>query len=394
MRIGILAVSTPQSGGVYQYAQTLIQALIENDGHTFYILKCRDFVMPFLKGGNYSVVDFEDDWSSSFWTKQKAKICFRLPYLRKLINASSSFKKIRNLHLDMIISPVVHIVPYLNRTPYCILISDLQHKYYPEFFTSTELSNREQDYRIASQYANMVMCESNFVKNDIQRFLGIPSKKIQIIKPPPFFGHNRLIDVAKIKAVREKYQLPEKFLFYPAQFWRHKNHIKLLEAVQLLKEHYHEEIFVIFVGAKQKDSEDYFERVIQQIKTSHLEKQVACLGYVSQEDILCLYKLATALVMPSLFESISLPIGEAFGLGVPVISSNVCALPQQVGDAGLLFDPMNCEDIANKVLQVWRDKTLRERLIVQGYEQVKGMTIENFGKQWEDAINLCQVTPR
>ncbi len=62
-----------------------------------------------------------------------------------------------------------------------------------------------------------------------------------------------------------------------------------------------------------------------------------------------LYKLSTALVMPTLFESVSLPIWESFYLGVPVVSSNVCALPEQVGDAGLLFDPHDIEDMAEKI---------------------------------------------
>lgn len=76
------------------------------------------------------------------------------------------------------------------------------------------------------------------------------------------------------------------------------------------------------------------------------------MGYVPQEDMPYLYKLSSALVMPTLFESVSMPIWEAFSLGVPVVSSNVCALPEQVGDAGLLFDPYNIEDIAEKIFKL------------------------------------------
>jgi glycosyltransferase involved in cell wall biosynthesis len=99
-----------------------------------------------------------------------------------------------------------------------------------------------------------------------------------------------------------------------------------------------------------------------------------------------LYKLATALVMPTLFESVSMPIWEAFHLGCPVVSSNVCALPEQVGDAGLLFDPNNIEDIAEKIYIIWNDENLRQELIKRGSERVKNLTIENYAEEWKKIL--------
>ena len=100
-----------------------------------------------------------------------------------------------------------------------------------------------------------------------------------------------------------------------------------------------------------------------------------------------LYKLSTTLVMPTLFESISLPIWEAFYFGVPVVSSNVCALPEQVGDAGLLFDPHNIEDMAEKIYKIWIDEELRKTLVQKGYERIKNLTLEHYAKEWENIIN-------
>ena len=81
-----------------------------------------------------------------------------------------------------------------------------------------------------------------------------------------------------------------------------------------------------------------------------------------------------------------MPIWEAFYLGCPVISSDVCALPEQVGDAGLLFDPHNAEDMAEKIYRIWTDDMLREELVKRGYERVKNFTLENYAKQWEKII--------
>jgi len=83
---------------------------------------------------------------------------------------------------------------------------------------------------------------------------------------------------------------------------------------------------------------------------------------------------------------VSMPIWEAFYLGVPVLSSNVCALPEQVGDAGLLFDPYNIEDMAEKIYKIWVDENLRAELVKKGYDRIKNLTLENYAKQWEDVI--------
>ncbi|MEN3014693.1 MAG: glycosyltransferase, partial [bacterium] len=108
--------------------------------------------------------------------------------------------------------------------------------------------------------------------------------------------------------------------------------------------------------------------------------------YIPNDEMPYLYKLSTALVMPSLFESVSLPIWEAFYLGVPVVSSNVCAIPEQIRDAGLIFDPHNPEDIAEKIYRIWTDSDLRRELAERGYNRIKQMTIENYAKQWNNIL--------
>ena len=69
-----------------------------------------------------------------------------------------------------------------------------------------------------------------------------------------------------------------------------------------------------------------------------------------------------------------------------MVSSNVCALPEQVGDAGLIFDPFNIEDIAEKIYNLWIDENLRAELVQKGYNRIKDLTLENYAKQWEDVI--------
>jgi len=171
-------------------------------------------------------------------------------------------------------------------------------------------------------------------------------------------------------------------LFYPANFWYHKNHIKLLKALKLLKERFGLEIQLVLSGSKNNG----FKDMLQEMKRLKIENQVKYLGYVTDEDLLGLYKLATALIMPTFFESVSMPIWEAFYLGCPVVSSNVCALPEQVSDAGLLFDPNNVEEMAKSIYRIWTDEGLRQALIQKGSDKIRNFTLRNYAQQWEEVI--------
>jgi glycosyltransferase involved in cell wall biosynthesis len=372
MKIGILTIASPDSGGVFQYTLSITEAIkkITESSNKYEVIQIRNesFIKVFDK--EYIIKN------------QKTPIGSKL---RRLIHAFTGFKigsLAPDIDVDLIISPTITLLPYHMEKPYIVTIHDFQHKYYPEFFTIKEKISREIVYRTGKK-ANLVICESNYVKHDIMKFLNIDENKIKVLpSPPPSYLQTMEINNENLLTLREKYNLPEGYIFYPAQFWHHKNHINLLRALKYIKDNYNLEIPLILVGSKKNN----FERVMNEIQNLGLTQQVKYLGYVPHEDMPYLYKLATALVMPTLFESVSMPIWEAFYLGCPVVSSNVCALPEQVGDAGLIFDPYNIKDIAEKILIIWTNENLRNELINKGFERVKDLTIENYAKDWEKIL--------
>lgn len=376
MKIGIITITSPDSGGVYQYTLTMLEAFKK------YLTNEYQFIQ--IKNKNYSTnlnkaIEIKYN-KTSIITNLKLFLYFYTGI--KFNDFIDKHNKTEIDKLDLIISPIITFLPYYFQKPYIITIHDFQHKYYPEFFTFMQRLYRNIVYKTA-QKANIVVCESEYVKKDIMKFLKVPEEKIHVIQsPPPSYILNIKLSENNYKEIRTKYNLPAKYLFYPAQFWYHKNHINLIRAIKLIKNRYNESINLVLVGSKKNN----FENVMNEIKNLSLQNQVKYLGYVPDEDMPYLYKLSTALVMPTLFESVSLPIWEAFYLGVPVVSSNVCALPEQVGDAGLLFNPHDVEDIAEKVYKIWTDESLREELINRGYERIKNLTLENYAKQWEEII--------
>ncbi len=373
MRVGILTLSTPDSGGVYQYTITLLESFSKYLKDKYEFIQIKNTSFP-------KILD-------NFVEIKHSKSNFNLK-IRRLIHTFTGIQigdilgnynhhEIENM--DLIVSPTITLLPYHMKKPYIVTIHDFQQEYYPEFFTLKERISRKIVYK-TGQMANVVVCESEYVKKDIIKFLKVPEKKIFVIpSPPPLYIQHKKLEEHKYEEYRLKYDLPNKYLFYPAQFWYHKNHINLIKAIKLLKDKYNETINLILVGSKKNN----FENVMREIQNLGLQNQVKYLGYVPDEDMPYLYKLSAALVMPTLFESVSIPIWEAFYLGVPVVSSNVCALPEQVGDAGLLFDPHNIEDMAEKIYKIWIDEELRRSLAQKGFDRIKNMTLENYAKEWE-----------
>ena len=153
------------------------------------------------------------------------------------------------------------------------------------------------------------------------------------------------------------------FAFYPGVTWPHKNHARLFEALAHLRDSQGRTVTLVCTGARHEPSWPRLQARIQELK---LEDQVRFLGFVSPTELRCLYSMAGCLVLPTLFEANSLPIFEAWSEGLPVVSSDVTALPEQVGDAGLLCDPFEPASIARAIEQALFDQTLREDLIARG----------------------------
>jgi glycosyltransferase involved in cell wall biosynthesis len=123
-----------------------------------------------------------------------------------------------------------------------------------------------------------------------------------------------------------------------------------------------------------------FDHVFQRVRQLGLASRIRHIGHVSQDDMPALYTLATALVVPSLFESVSIPIFEAFRCGTPVCASAIQALPEQVGDAGILFDPSSAESMAAAMRSILTDEVLRDELRRRGWERITSLTHQRFAE--------------
>ncbi len=378
VKIGILAFSPP-GAGVYQYTQSIVDAL-KKDKTKNYIIFCNEGEDIY---NNYGLEVRKVSIPKTNLIQKFVRVFQFFFFIRKpwffTHNEIAKFSDI-----DLFVCPVVLAYPhfFLNK-PFVFTLHDMQERYYPDNFSKYDNIIRWIVNRTLAKSANTVICESNFVKNDIVKFIGINEDKIEIIQsPPPEIFLNFKFEDKQFNVVREKYNLPENFVFYPAQCWFHKNHIKLVEAFKIVSKQI-VDINLILTGSQKNN----YNNLMQRVNKLNLNDKVKHLGYVDYEDLPYIYKMSKFLVMPTLFESVSIPIYEAFALEVAVCSSNTVALPEQVGNAGIIFNPNDEIEIANKMIMYLNDNDLRNEKAKLGLERVKDFNHENYKIKLLEVLN-------
>lgn len=356
-RVGVVAVSKPALGGTYQYSIAMIEALLRIPGNQYTLFTTR---------GNHAFdhLGIEVQWLPTGVVSVGAR-------LARIFGASKAglFSQV-----EKVIAPIYTTHLLASARPFAFTLHDVQERYYPQYFSIAQRLWRRMANTLLCANAVAIVCESTFVKSDIQRFFNVEPGKVAVIPAPPMsvFREEDLSPVAVAEAMR-RLRLPEQYLFYPAQFFPHKNHLRLVEAFRTVVAR-NPLCRLVFTGQQRYE----FAAVMRRANTLGLKDSVRHLGFLSTAELAAAYRGATAVVVPTLFESISIPIYEAFTLGIPVCASNIVALPEQVGDAGLLFDPMSSDDMSDKICQVLNDACLREQLVERGRARIACLTMERY----------------
>jgi glycosyltransferase involved in cell wall biosynthesis len=255
---------------------------------------------------------------------------------------------------------------------------DLQHLHFRQFYSSTAFRRRETRYRAGCKHAQAVATESEAVKDDLVKRYRLDPQKIFVVKrgsPTVFYDEVSNEDLLKI---RDKFGLPEKFAFYPARMRPNKNHLRLLEAIGLVRARYGVCLNLVCTGLK----DDHWPPIEQRMSELKLDAQVSFLGYVSSAELHALYHLAQFLVFPSLFEGGGFPVLEGLHEGIPVICSEIPPLREYGGDAVLTFDPHSVESIAASLVRIARDEDLRAELRKRGSLRIRMFTWERTAKTY------------
>lgn len=368
------------SGGVQQWVIGLATAFSSlepsGDEYLFLVDAGREaWLTPFVSGACRIVTTAAPEHRPSPLSSIRSQLAERLPAIR---TGWRRLKAARNPPLalptsdgtvELLRADVIHFTfqeGFITAVPSIYQPWDLQHLHLPDFFSAKERARRELSYRALCAQAATVVTATKWVKRDLMAQYRIAADRIAVVNVPPVTSAYPEPTPEMVASIRRRLRAPNRFIFYPAQTWPHKNHARLFQALGRLRAG---GLRVPLVCSGQRN--EHHPAVLRAAREAGIHDDVLFLGFVTPAEVEALYHSARALVFPSLFEGWGMPILEALRAQLPVACSNATSLPDLVGDAALVFDPHDEEAIATAIRRLWTDDALAAKLAELGRQRVE-----------------------
>lgn len=372
IRLAVIFDQQIKSGGGYQQALNaalLTRQLSPELVKPVYFTTLNDNI-DILSSYGIEAIYLHLSFAEKVWMRLRS--LFQLPKLLKIIQRLETLNAFEKLLFKQKIDLVYFLSPnglarQLERLNYITTVWDLCHRddlEFPEVRWSRIFESREKNYCAILPRATAILVDSRLGKCNVIRRYGIDEERVHVIPFEPAQSIRISEDDYETDYIDicEKYLLDCPYVFYPAQFWAHKNHVYLLEGLQKLEKCHGFKVGAIFSGGD-RGNLSYIQQYVEQLS---LGDRVRFAGFVPNEEIPYLYRQSLALVMPTYFGPTNLPPLEAFALGVPVLYPDKAGLREQVNNAALLLDLKRPITMADHLVSLMTDKNLRDRLIESG----------------------------
>jgi len=375
--IGVISLTTRWNGGAFQYENLLLSALgqVHQSGrHQLeFLFHLGPAGLSWLMSGEMRLHGLP---VRALWQPAEAELREYAGALAPIVLQQLDGSRALN-SVDWLFLTCPTEIGVLARRPFVMPIHDLQHRFQPEFpevGRPAEFTRREALFTHACRHAAMILVDSEAGKEDVLTCYGglIEPDRIYVMPLYPVVAAQRVDDPARLAAVRARYRLPERFFFYPAQFWFHKNHARIIDAIAQIAARTGERMPIALCGLHgDKDWAPSFDTVMRRVTEHGLNDSVHLLGFVDADDMPALYSQAVGLVMPTFFGPSNIPILEAWSCGCPTITSDIRGVREQAADAALLVDPRSVDAIADAMWRLWTDPECRAELARRGSEQAR-----------------------
>ena len=377
----------PSLGGGYTLSRDLLHALVNYSkptDHKFFLLRQHcNLELPDKKASHMEIVD-------------APLIRGEPPLMQRLLNWASRFSSrfhsgaaaekrlnrfIRQISRLHHIDCALNLVPFQNIDflPNILTVWDLEHRrrsHFPEVSMHGVWEQREAIYKAILPRAMAIVTGTQTTKTSIVEGYGVDRSIVHVLPfPTPDFALN-----ANGQSTRCRLIPNTEYIFYPAQFWGHKNHTTLLTTLKILREQYGWNGQLVFCGS------DYgnLAHVKQVAANMGIGDYVTFLGFVSRDDVTSLYRDALATTYVSYFGPDNLPPLEACALGCPVVASDLPGWREFLGDAALYASPASGAEIANAVWRIKAQSSVRKDLIQAGLKRA-ARTSETY---WNEMFQL------
>lgn len=365
-KIGICFFQNSIDGGIFNFSKILI--------YNKKFLK-KDVVIIFKDKNNYEKFPIEKN-KKILLNKQNIviKIINFLFYILtgKALFINQDRNLLNNIDYLLLISPSIYPL-YLNKKVISI-IHDFQEINLKSYFTLYQKLMRKFLKKLIIEKSTAIVVETEVVKNDLINFYNynennIVKKKIFVNSLYPKNYINNIInnlDLKSIEYLKKKNIFnfnKNKYLFYPSQFFLHKNHINLLKSFIQIKKKF-KDLHLVFTGHQKYE----YENIMNYIRKNNI-KNIIHVDYVTESQYFYILKNCEMLVVPSLFESVSIPIYEAFILNKKVCASEIEYLPNQIFKKGRLFNPMSIRSISETIISSLEEKNLEFEKNIYEYNE-------------------------
>lgn len=373
-------------GGIYQYSVYVLKMLFKcNEIEQIVIFYSKEeeeeyrhlFSHPKIK----TVLHKKNNWLKEYLKKISEfylnryylkRMASKVPLLiYKLLNPDRRF--LNRYKLDALHVPKQHSPAYQLKYPVIVSMHDVQQFHFPEFFTPLERIYKSISYYTTLCETEHVIVSYNHIKTDLIKYFPIAPGKITVCPVPLDEDWAEEASVTSIEELKSRYAIPDQIILTPAATWEHKNHIKVLEALAVLKKE-GIKLFWVSTGYKTK----FYKTIEERIQFLGLSDQVLFTGLVPDSDLKGLYKMAKLVVIPTLYEAGSGPLVEAMRYDSPVICSNVTSLPDTIGNEEFIFAPLDHSKIAGLIKQGLSDISFIERNKQNSRIRIKALSQQDY----------------
>lgn len=339
------------------------------------------FVSNLLK--ELSVIDQKNDYTIYIGNPEanENEIFNRQNFTSRLIRPGSQWiQRSISLPLEIIRSPVdILHVPFV-APPFCsskviITIHDVCFEQYPEFYTRLERLRMSLLVRLSAKRATKVITVSNSAREDIIKLYKMDTAKVQVVYngvDTNFFTPITNMNVKEI--VRKKYGINGRYILFVGTIQPRKNLFRLLHAFARLNTEIDFDYKLVIAGKEGWLSRELF----REVSKLNLKEKIVFTGYVADSELPFLYNAAELFVYPSIAEGFGIPPIEAMACGTPVVASNIPCMQEILGEAAIMVDPFNIEDICEGIHRLLSDEHLSNENITRGLKRV-----QNFN--WQDS---------
>ena len=275
---------------------------------------------------------------------------------------------LRQIQAELLFCPFTGVLFFDRSVPVVSLVHDLQYLTYPEFFEPEVRQERDRHFRQVCRLAGRIVCVSSFTRSAVlEQSPDLPPDRVIAILSAPQHRLSPPSATALANVTARLGLAPGRYLLYPANFWRHKNHELLLTAFALYRAaHRASDLKLVLTGAP-GDRRDY---LIDATRRMGLENSVVFPGYLPDDEFAALLSCCAAVIFPSLFEGFGMPVLEAIAAPVPVLCANRTSLPEVAGDAVLFFDPRRPAEMVDAIHRIETELPLRGALVEKGKQRL------------------------